>query len=161
MTEPLAVYLHDHFAGSHLAVGLLESMGKQHQGEPMGEFAGTLLSEIQQDQRVLQGLVQRVGSAPAEPIKRLAGGLMEKATRFKLHGSSAEGLGLLEKLEILSLGVLGKRCLWLALECVAPFDGRLQNTDYKKLITRAENQHQRLEEQRMAAVRAVFLKAAS
>lgn len=84
---------------------------------------------------------------------------MEKATRFK-HGSSAEGLGLLEKLEILSLGVQGKRCLWQALECVEPSDERLQNTDHKKLITRAENPHQRLEEQRIGVVRNVFIKDA-
>lgn len=157
MAEALAIYLHDHLAGSCLAIDLLGSMCKQHRNEPLGEFAAELLGEIEQDQSVLKDLIQSVGSAPAEPVKQIVGGLMEKATRLKWHRSSSGGVGVLEKLEVLALGIL-KQALWQALERVSPFDERLSSTDFHRLITRAATQHQQVEERRLDAAQAILSK---
>lgn len=53
MNGSLATYLHDHMAGSSFAVDLLESLRDRHSGEPLGEFATTLLVDIEQDIGVL------------------------------------------------------------------------------------------------------------
>jgi hypothetical protein len=39
---------------------------------------------------------------------------------------------------------------------VASFDSRLQGFDFAELIARAENQHQRVEERRLACAQSVF-----
>jgi hypothetical protein len=39
MSDPLAIYLHDHMAGSHFAIKLLESLHDQYKDEGLGQFA--------------------------------------------------------------------------------------------------------------------------
>jgi len=62
MNDPLAIYLHDHLAGSKVAIDLLGAVRDQHAREPLGQFAAELLVEIEEDRAILRELVERVGA---------------------------------------------------------------------------------------------------
>src|SRR4051812_18901550 len=115
MADPLSAYLHDHLAGSHFAIELLDSLSQQYRGEDLGNFAVTLRDEIRQDQAVLEELVSRTGK-PHFGLSEAVGWLSEKASRIKLRrDESGTGLGTFEALEALGLGIRGKLALWCAL----------------------------------------------
>jgi hypothetical protein len=150
MSEALATYLQDHLAGSVHAVGLLEFMRDEHAGEPLGQFASDLLTEIESDREVLRRLAEGVGSG-ASASKELGAWFGERLSRIKLHHHTDDGLGTFEALEFLELGIGGKLALWRALGAAAPTDARLKGIDFKHLATRAEFQQSQVEERRLEA----------
>lgn len=155
MSDPLATYLHDHLAGSRVAIDLLGFMRDQHKGEPIGQFASELLAEIEKDRDVLKGLIQKLG-ASRSAVKEMLAWVGEKAARVKLHRKVGKDLGTLQVLETLALGVLGKRALWDALAAAASRDIRLMGPDYQQLAARAQAQHDQVEERRLEAARKVL-----
>jgi hypothetical protein len=155
MTDPLSIYLHDHLGAAQSAVELLDYWQEKHRGEPLGIFAAELRTEVEADVAELRQIIARVGASP-HSMKEAAGWLAEKASRFKLRHEHSEALGVFEGLEMLALGVLGKRALWEALEVVAVSDPRLQETDLEKLAVRAKQQHARIEARRINHAAAVF-----
>jgi len=146
MSDPLAVYLHDHLAGAVVGVNLLESLRDQHSGESLGEFASGLLKEVEADRAALQAIAERLG-AGSSGVKNAAAWVSEKMSRFKLGRDEGDGLGTFEALEALSLGILGKRALWKAL---TTHSERIGQVDLERLVSRAEAQYARVEERRMA-----------
>jgi hypothetical protein len=76
----------------------------------MGQFASGLVAEIEQDRKVLQAIIDRVGKKPPN-LKQAAGWLGEKMSAFKLKRDTAGGLGTFEALAILALGILGRIAL--------------------------------------------------
>jgi hypothetical protein len=156
MADPLAIYLHDHLAGATGAVDLLEAMQKRYHGEPLGEFAATMLVEIKDDRRALEELADRVGEG-VDLLKETAAWISEKATRLKLRRGAPGGLDSFEALEFLGLGIQGKLALWTALNSIAPSDERLRGTDFALLIERARAQHARVEEQRLALAQTALI----
>jgi hypothetical protein len=155
MSEPLAIYLHDHLAGAALAIELLKSMRDQHSGAPLGEFAATLLAEIAADHNVLRALAERTGSGPSA-VKELGAWLTEKVSRVKFSGQSENDLKTFEALEFLQLGIHGKSAMWRALDAVAARDIRLQGIDFANLIARAEIQEAEVEHQRLEPAQLAF-----
>lgn len=155
MSNPLAIYLHDHLAGASLAVELLKSMRKKHAGEPLGEFAGSLLVEVEADRELLLALAERAGAGPSA-LKNLGAWMSEKVGRIKLGGQNAGDLATFEALEFLMLGIRGKWALWRALGVVAASDARLQGTDFENLMTRARQQEIQVEQRRMEVARTAF-----
>ena len=85
MDDPLAIYLHDHLAGSKVAIDLLGAVRDQHAREPLGQFAAELLVEIEEDRAILRDLVERVGAERSSRVKEGIAWLIEKGTRVKLH----------------------------------------------------------------------------
>jgi hypothetical protein len=155
MSAPLAIYLHDHLAGSTFGIELLESLRDGHRDTDLGVFAATVLADIKEDQQVLQTIIDRVGKSGVD-LKQATACLTEKASELKLRRNDPGGLGTLEALETLTLGIAGKLGLWRVLAVVATTDVRLRGNDFDKLIARAQEQHARVEEHRMAAARSVF-----
>jgi hypothetical protein len=156
MSDPLATYLQDHLAGSMNAIELLKAMRDHHSGDPLGQFAAKLLAEIEADREVLAALTERVGADPAG-MKEWAAWMAEKVSRLKLKHGSGQGLGTFEALEFLVLGIHGKWALWRALSTIAPFDPRLQNIDFDRLNARAQNQHDEVDERRLACAHPALL----
>jgi hypothetical protein len=73
------------------------------------------------------------------------------------------GLGLgsgpgarLEELEVLSIGIEGKRLLWQALAAIAGSDGRLGGLDFDALERRARTQRDGLRRFRLELAAAAF-----
>lgn len=153
MADPLAIYLHDHLAGSNFAIELFKSLRDKHRADPLGQLATTLLAEVEKDQAVLESIIDRIGKG-APDLKEVAAWLSEKVSRFKLRHGDASGLGTFEALETLALGVLGKIALWRTLDGLP--DTRVSGIDFEQLIARAQDQHARIEESRLQVARTVF-----
>jgi hypothetical protein len=148
----LATYLQDHLAGSAAAVEILEGLRDAHAGASLGRFASDLLGEIQRDRATLEALAGRLGGA-SSTLKETAAWLGAKLSRFKLGHEMSEPLGALEALEVVALGILGKRALWDALKTLDSTDARLSGLDLAHLTERALSQHARVEERRLEAAR--------
>jgi hypothetical protein len=148
MDNPLAIYLHDHLAGAAMAIDLLEAMRDKHPADALGDFATTMLAEVEADRTTLKNLADRIGSGSSQ-LKELTAWLSEKVSRIKLNRDS-HSLATFEALEFLALGVLGKLALWNALRMLAPGDARLREIDLDRLAARAQAQHANIEEKRLA-----------
>jgi len=148
MTSPLSTYLHDHLAGATLAIELLEHMRRQHHADFVGAFASELLLDIEMDRTSLQQIAIRFGE-PSNVVKEAAAWLGEKVSRLKLSDAWVVGFGTFETLEFLQLGIEGKAALWRALEVASKSDDRLAATDFAHLLSQAEQQVQRVEQQRL------------
>lgn len=153
--DALPNYLQDHLAGALHAIEILKAMRNHFSGEALGQFADHMLAEVEADREVLARLTERAGGT-AGGMKEWGAWLAEKVSRLKLKHGSAHGLGTFEALEFLVIGIHGKWALWRALAEVASFDARLQGFDFGELIVRAEKQHQKVEERRLACAQSVF-----
>jgi hypothetical protein len=96
----------------------------------------------------LRQLAERAGVG-GRTVKELAGWLGEKVSRLKLRHDDNDGLGLLEALEFLEIGIHGKSELWRALAAVGPTDPRLRGINFEHLANRAEKQRAEVESSRL------------
>ena len=157
MGSHLATYLNDHLAGATAALELLEHLESAHAGTPIAPFASALRLDIAADRAELQHIMARVHVGESFTRKTTAW-LSAKMTDLKLRVDDPSNgpLSLLESLEILSLGIEGKRLLWLALDAVSATTPALKDTDYALLTHRAEEQRQRIEPLRQEASRSAL-----
>jgi hypothetical protein len=155
MSDPLTTYLQDHLAGALHAIELLKSIRDHHSGKPLGQFAAELLVEIEADRDVLAQLTENTGGTSGGP-KEWGAWLTEKVSRLKLKHGSGNGLGIFESLEFLVLGIHGKWALWRALSVIAADDSRLAGTNFSALTARAEDQHARVDQQRLDHARSAL-----
>jgi len=155
MSDSLAVYLHDHLAGSSFAVELLEFLRDQHAGQRLGDSAAAILAEVEEDRKVLQEIIGRVGNH-VPILKEASAWVGEKLSELKLRQGA---FGTFEAVEALALGIQGKLALWRALAIIAETDSRLRGVDFNQLAARAESQHSLAEELRLQAARAAFASA--
>lgn len=156
--EHLATYLNDHLAGSVVALELLEHLESTHKGTPLESFFKELTVEITADREKLEALMSQLNISESRTRKASAW-LTEKVTALKLRfdDPSDGDLRLFESLEALSLGIEGKRGLWLALSTVAEKTPSLQVLGYQELIRRAEEQRSRVEEKRSETAKRVLM----
>jgi hypothetical protein len=150
----LGIYLNDHLAGSAAAVQRCRYSAGRASGE-LGEFLEQLAGEIEADRSTLQRVMESVG-ARISPVKQPIGRLLERLGRLKPNGHliGQSPLTLLVELELLSLGIEGKRRLWLALEELR--EPRLADFDFVALSDRADRQREGIEKHRLAAARSAF-----
>ena len=151
MDDPLAIYLHDHLAGSSFAVELLEKLASEFAGTPSGDVARELLEQVQIDRSTLERLIAKVGKATPDLYDAL-GWIAERLSRIKLKHDDPEGIGAFEAFETISLGILGKRAMWEALRVRENTDTRVAGLDYSSLIVRAEQQFQKANQYRLKLV---------
>jgi len=148
MSNPLATYLHDHLAGAAFAIDLLQALHNRYSDEGLGQLASSLLVEVEQDRETLQRIVDRVGKESPD-LKQAAAWLAEKVSRLKLNHDDPDGLGTLQALETLALGIQGKVALWHALSEVPEIHNRIGKVDLEQLIVRAQRQYTQVEESRL------------
>jgi hypothetical protein len=150
--EHLATYLNDHLAGSVVAIELMEHLEATFAGTPVAAFVANLRADVEADRRELEALMVQLQIAESRTRKASAW-LTEKFTELKLRLDDPAGgeLRLFESYEALSLGIEGKRSLWLALSAAAADTPALQIVDYGRLIQRAEEQRSRVEARRLEA----------
>jgi hypothetical protein len=152
----LATYIKDHFAGSEAALAILDHIERVHGGDA-GELARALRPQFQGERVVLSRLLASLDTEESLP-RRVAGWLSEKGLELKLKiDDPADGaLHLLEAVEMLALGVHGKRGLWVALAASRDNIPALANDDYAALIAQAEAQRALIETVRLAGAKATF-----
>lgn len=150
----IATYLNDHLAGSVVAVELMENLETVYAGRPIADFIAKLRADIEVDILELEALMGQLQISESRTRKASAW-LTEKFTQLKLRlDDPAHGdLRLFESLEALSLGIEGKRSLWLALSAAAELSPQLRIADYQRLQQRAEEQRARVEDQRLELAR--------
>ena len=151
----VVVYINDHLAGSVAALELLEHLVDVYKGKPLAPFFSELHRDIKADQDVLRELLDRFKEKEST-LRKTAAWLTEKFARskIKIAGEEVGGLGLVQALEMLVLGIRGKELLWRALgqAGAAPW----QDVDLARLEQRAIEQQKRVEEKRLAAAREAF-----
>ncbi len=152
--EHLETYLNDHLAGSVAAIELLDHLTESQQYPPLRGFFVQLKSEVEGDQKELKSLMERRDLSESV-ARRASAWLAGKVTELKLALDDTSGgdLRLMESLEFLSLGIEGKRLLWIALAATDENVSAFQRVDFGRLIKSAEDQRARVDEQRVAAAR--------
>jgi hypothetical protein len=151
----LATYLNDHLAGSVSALELLDYLAAIESEADLKPFIVSLRADIAADRQTLEALMQ-ASEITASPARRVAAWLAEKMTTLKLRldDPTAGALRLLEALEIVQVGVEGKRALWRGLaEAHVP---GFPEEEYRRLEQRSEEQHARVEVVRLAAAKVAF-----
>jgi hypothetical protein len=155
MSDPLVAYLNDHLGGAEIAVQVLEAMRDQHDDPRFREFAGVLLPEIQADDAKLRSIAEKIGPGPSA-IKQAGGWLLEKLARFKLGHTGSSNFEMFESLELLAVGIHGKQCLWKALQVASRLDSRLREYDFEVLDSRAQQQYDKVESERLNLAQTVL-----
>ena len=155
--DALPTYLNDHLAGSVAAVELLDRLIDLASAGDIRDPLVELRRDIAADRQTLEEILHKVGGHTS-PVRSAAGWLAEKASQLKLLFDDPERgkLGRLEALEILQLGIHGKRGLWSALRAVQPRIVTLDGVDLGRLEKRAETQHAQVEALRVESARRVL-----
>lgn len=145
MGELLAIYLNDHLAGSTVGVELARRLRGSNEGDPeFGPALTEICAEIEADRETLKEVMDRLGVDQSK-LKPLAATLGERLGRLKPNGQlrGYSPLSRLDELELLQIGVVGKRRLWRALEHTHADD--LPDFELGALAERATEQLRQLE----------------
>jgi hypothetical protein len=153
-SKTLRTYLNDHLAGSVAALELLDHLADLHPDPDRKRFFTGLRAEVEEDQKVLQLLLEKVGGKEST-VRKAAAWLTEKIGQAKLQlDDLGDGqLRALEAIEALGLGIQGKLALWRALAAVADRVPQLHGVDLGRLEQRAVQQHERVEARRIQTAR--------
>lgn len=155
--EQVATYLNDHLAGSVAAIEILEYLERMHHGTTEEHFFTDIRDNVISDQAELEAMMARLGVG-ASATRKAGAWFASKLTEFKLGIDAAEGgpLRALEAMEILTMGIDGKRSLWRAMQESLDVLPELADVDFDRLIERAEEQRSRVEHARLGAAGQVF-----
>jgi hypothetical protein len=157
----LGTYLNDHLAGATVGLELAKRAASSNKGTEHAAFLQRLEQEIAEDRETLREMIRAFGFRE-DPIKKLAAWSGEKLGRLKPNGQllGYSPLSRMVELEGLTVGVTGKRSLWLNLAKVEAHDERFAGFDLEELRLRAERQLAGLEEQRVRAAIPALTEAA-
>ena len=156
--KDLDSYLNDHLAGSISALELIAHWVEVHKGKPIGIFFVEIETEIKADQDRLRDLMRTLGIEESK-VRKAGAWAAEKVGRARLiiAGDEPGSLGLVVTLEGLIMGVTGKKLMWRAL--AAAKLPELKGYNLKELQRGAEQQLERIEAERISAVRQTFAEA--
>jgi sugar phosphate isomerase/epimerase len=149
LKDHLAVYLNDHLAGATAALQLLDHLQK-HEDPALQQFTAELRQDIAEDRDELMRLLRSAGVAISS-VRAGAGWIGGKAAELKLaiDDSTSGGLWTFELLEVLALGIEGKRALWAVLRSLSGAVPALRVADYERLAGRADYQRRAVEAKRL------------
>lgn len=161
MNQELERYLNDHLAGSCAAVVLIKDLVARQETDSERDFFLKLHASVQEDQALLRRLMEK-GEMEESKALQVAGAVTAKAGRLKLlwEGLDSGELGMFEALEILSIGIHGKRLLWVMLGEIARQLPGWHDIDFADLESAAIRQREAVEVRRIAAGRDAFLAVA-
>jgi hypothetical protein len=153
--KELNSYLNDHLAGSISALELIAHWVDTHKGESIGTFFAEIEREIKADQAALRDVMRILGIEESK-MRKAGAWAAEKVGRARMliAGDEPGGLGLVLTLEGLIMGVTGKKLMWAALDAGKLLPGNTYNLE--QLQRRAEQQVERIEAERLSAVRETF-----
>lgn len=160
--EHLATYLNDHLGGSTAALEMLDHLAEVAATADDKAFFKGLHVDISADRQTLEEIIRRVGDTSSQ-LRHLGGWISEKVLRLKLAVDDPPGNSLkhFESLEVLLLGIHGKRGLWQVLRTIAPGVPPLQHFDYADLDRRASEQYSRVDARRLQLASQVFVSPAA
>ncbi len=150
MDQDLQRYLNDHLAGSQSALVLLQDLAERQEDPLESRFFSDLKLKVENDQELLRKLLSSIGQDESS-LLQAAGNLTGKASRLKLlwEGMQPGRLGMFEALEMLTLGIQGKRLLWVVLREISPHFPEWSGMDFASLELEAIRQRDSVEERRV------------
>lgn len=153
----LRIYLGDHFAGATAGRSLARRIARNHKDSPYGRELSGFADAVTQDRKTLRRILDDLGFSPP-PAKYALAWVGEQAGRLKPNGRliGRSPLSDAMELEIMRMGVEGKASCWRSLRALADYDARLSASELDRLVERAEQQAQRLEQLRIAFAAAAF-----
>jgi hypothetical protein len=140
---------------------LMEHLEQSYAGTELASFLAELKAEVEVDRQKLKGLMERL-QVEESTVRKASAWIAGKLTELKLRLDDSAGgdLHRFESLEALSLGIEGKRLLWLAFAAAATVAPELQLLDYGHLAHRANDQRAKLERHRLEAAKRALLPSA-
>jgi hypothetical protein len=153
----LEIYLNDHLAGATGGLELARRAARSNRGSVVGEVFQRLAGEIAEDREALLEVMAALG-VPVRRYKLYAAWTAEKVGRLKFNGRllRRSPLSALIETEAMRLGVEGKAALWRVVRLLADRDPRLEAARLDRLLSRARQQADELEELRVRAAADVF-----
>jgi hypothetical protein len=153
--KQLDSYLNDHLAGSVSALELIAHWAETHKGKRLGTFFVEIEKEIKADQDALRDVMRTLGIEESK-MRKAGAWAAEKVGRARMiiAGDEPGSLGLVLTLEGLIMGVTGKKMMWAAVDAAKLLPGNTYNLE--QLKRRAEQQVERIEAERISAVRQAF-----
>ena len=142
----LRIYMTDQLAAGigfrELAKRARDSNKGTELGAALDEVAAVIAEDIETFERIMDEL-----DLPQSKLKTAGAILAERAGRLKLNGrlTGYSPLSRLMELDLLCLGIDGKKILWSNLRDQAGLAERLPEVDFDGLIQRAQQQRDRLE----------------
>ncbi|WAC21441.1 hypothetical protein OVA24_08580 [Luteolibacter sp. SL250] len=157
MDKDLHRYLNGHLAGSHCALSLIAELSKRQTDSKERKFFEELEAKVETDQRILKELIAASGGEESTGLHSL-GEIGGKVSRllFLYEGMEPGKLGNFEALEMLALGIQGKRLLWVALQEVAHHFPEWSSIDFQKLEFDAIHQREEVEDRRICQSRSAL-----
>lgn len=158
MDQNLLRYLNDHLAGSSGAIGLIQNLASSAELSEEARYFRSLEKKVEADRGLLKELIGRLGESSSSLLET-AGSITGAAGRLKLiwEGMEPGGLGRFEALEVLSLGIQGKRLLWLAMAEIAGNIPEWNGINFADLELDAIDQRDSVEARRIEAAAEALL----
>ncbi|MFC4852860.1 hypothetical protein [Actinophytocola glycyrrhizae] len=152
MDRFLGIYLNDQLAMGIVWRELARRCAHGNRDRPAGAPLREVATAIAEDVTTFRGIMRRLG-VRANPVKTGLAVLAERAGRIKLNGRlrTYSPLSRFEEVEILAMGIDGKKQLWTTLRDLAGLAERLPEIDFDELIDRADRQRAELEPLRVSA----------
>ncbi len=141
------IYLNDHRTGAIAAHRLAIRSNHANRGTEFGDFLEGFIADLEEDIGQLDSLFEWCSVSTNRP-KLMAARLGDVLGRLKLNGRLTEysPLSRLIEFETLSVGVFGKRQLWLTIAALPADHPAADVVDVSRLIERADSQVQALDE---------------
>ncbi len=157
MDQEIERYLNDHLAGSSGAVLVIDHLITTFEAPEAVVFFEDLKKAVEVDRALLEHLLAS-SQMQSSSIHQAAGKLAARVGFLKLmwEGLEPGKLGLFEALEMLALGVQGKRLLWSALGEISCWFPEWKDIDFAGLELEAIRQRDGVEEWRIEAARDVL-----
>jgi hypothetical protein len=148
----LPIYLNDHLTAATFGLELAGRAARENRGSELGGFLTDLKLEIERDRRTLEEIMASLG-VDKDPLKRPLGWIAEKVGRLKLNGELRRHSPLSPtlELEVLSIGIEGKRLMWLSL--AETHGDEIGDSRLAQLVARAEEQRDGIERHRLVTAR--------
>lgn len=157
MNDHLNTYLNDHLAGSVAGIEIAKHLEETAVEQDVRAVLTRIRADIEADQVELSALAERLG-VEQSGLRKAAAWMGEKAAELKLRFDDPSGgeFRTYEALEALSIGIEGKRCLWLSLQSISSDNPIIRKTDLKEMQRRAELQRASVEELRLKIAKLAF-----
>lgn len=146
MDEFLAIYLRDQLAMGVLWRELARRAKRHNRGTELGAVLARVSTAIAEDVETFESIMRKLG-VRVNPVKTGLAVVAERVGRLKLNGrlGSFSPLSRFVELEMLTMGIDGKKQLWSTLRDLAGLGERLPGVDFDQLIRRADEQRADLE----------------
>jgi hypothetical protein len=158
MDSDIARYLNDHLAGSSSALLLIRELGERHHEPAARAFFSDLHNQCSKDREVIHGLLSSLGEE-TDKVTEIAAGAATRTGGLKLLWEKIETgrLGMFEALEILAIGVQGKKLLWAVCHELSPVYPEWNQYDFAGLEMEAILQRDGVEKWRKRAAADMLL----